>query len=609
MKVAIIGGNLCGAATAFCLSEVAACNRERRRRAGAPDADEAVEITIFEARDRLGGNKFIAHPLDGGGGAVEVGTVAAIPLAHTPLLGDLLARAGVGAALTSATLSPRPTAAGTSRSVGTYDYRRDAWAVCVRRSRWADAAARSAGACWLARAVGAAAVAVALALWVGPLPPPVRRHPALVAAALAVTVVTTGGGVLPPRRTLSAANTVATAAGARLTGFLAYGTSLSGVAAAVEETTARLTAVRTARAARRGVTLGHLLSRAGLARVATAAGAPWLAAHGVRADFVEEVVAPTLGLAGAGAGAGAGGTFGPSGGEGGGGGFGAGGGGGDLPTTSILALGVRLGELPLPAALAARARLSGSPAGLAAGLVGGLAAASGAAVALRSRVVTVAAPGGFGAYTLTLEGGGVAGPYDGVVLAAALRPGAMIDCPQLTGAASLAAALGYPHWVPPAPADAADAAAGGCGGGGSGGGGGGSGGGDGGDGGAWVGIVTGRLRPTVFNAATEEDVPDCVTVFGGGPLLRVDRVGVAAGGGTPPPAGRPRRGTPPPLRVPPRLLGAPRRNRARRHRHLYRRGGGGGVSAAAAWPARRPRRRPRVSGRHCRAPVGQRRRD
>jgi len=125
----------------------------------------------------------------------------------------------------------------------------------------------------------------------------------------------------------------------------------------------------------------------------------------------------------------------------------------------------------------------------------------------------------------------VRGPFDGVVLAAALPPGA-VDCPQLTGAASLAAALGYPEWVPgaPPPADA-DADAGGGGGGG---------------GGAWVGIVTGRLRPSVFNASAEEDVPDCVTVFGGGPLLRVDRVGVAAGPGAAASAGAP---PPPPSYV------------------------------------------------------------
>lgn len=44
MKVAIIGGNLTGAATAYCLQEVAAANRARRRAAGAAGADEEMEV-------------------------------------------------------------------------------------------------------------------------------------------------------------------------------------------------------------------------------------------------------------------------------------------------------------------------------------------------------------------------------------------------------------------------------------------------------------------------------------------------------------------------------------------------------------------------------------
>eukprot|EP00170_Pyropia_yezoensis_P008977 contig_38606_g9012 len=43
MKVAIIGGNLTGAATAYCLREVGEANRARRWAASAPGADEEME--------------------------------------------------------------------------------------------------------------------------------------------------------------------------------------------------------------------------------------------------------------------------------------------------------------------------------------------------------------------------------------------------------------------------------------------------------------------------------------------------------------------------------------------------------------------------------------
>ncbi|GAB0492924.1 hypothetical protein MMPV_004194 [Pyropia vietnamensis] len=544
MKIAIIGGNLCGAATAYCLREVGEANRARRRAAGAVGSDEEMEITIFEARPVMGGNKFIAaHPPTAAGGvAVEVGTVVAIPLGTTPLLSALLHRSGVDQALSPASVSPRPLAAGSRRSIGTWDYRRDAFALRLGRSRLADEVAASRAACAVLRAVGVVVVAVAVRLATGPgrLPRVVRRHPVAAAVALLLTLLVSGGGVVPPRWCVRAANRVVTAVGTRLNGFLAYGTSLSGLTAAATETAARLEAVTTARADRRGVTVGHLLRRAGLVRVARGGGGgAWLAAHGVRADCMAELVAPVLGLAdGGGSGIGSGG-----GGDGGGGGgaYGEGrregGTSGDLSTTSILALGVRLGELPLPAAAAARARLVNCPSagGLGTGLVGGLASAAGAAVELGARVVAVDAAEGFGTYTLVLEGGGVRGPFGGVVLAAGVHP-AELSCPQLAGGGegSLAAALGYPDWKP---ADSATAMGGahssGDGGGGiRGGGGADDGGGDDGGGpdkggGAWVGLVTGRLRPRVFNLDDEEDVPDCVCVFGGGPLLRVERVAVA----------------------------------------------------------------------------------
>lgn len=56
MKVAIIGGNLTGAATAYCLREVGEANRARRRAAGAPGADEEMEVRRVVGGRLLGGN-------------------------------------------------------------------------------------------------------------------------------------------------------------------------------------------------------------------------------------------------------------------------------------------------------------------------------------------------------------------------------------------------------------------------------------------------------------------------------------------------------------------------------------------------------------------------
>jgi uncharacterized protein with NAD-binding domain and iron-sulfur cluster len=81
MKVAIIGGNLLGCATAFYTREALRLN------AADAGTEAADDIVIFEATERLGGHKFARRDIPSvPGSATPVGTCAELDVAACPLL-------------------------------------------------------------------------------------------------------------------------------------------------------------------------------------------------------------------------------------------------------------------------------------------------------------------------------------------------------------------------------------------------------------------------------------------------------------------------------------------------------------------------------------------
>lgn len=282
MKVAVVGGNFLGCASAYYIRRALDA---RRGPAGGHTADPEDDIFIFERRPSLGGNKFVVSRLE----EVEVltGTAADSDFAPAPLFNSLLSDAGVP--------SPERTRL---RSWSIFDWDRDRYPLSSQPSRILQALGSSPLFCILFHLVLLTSSLYFVSLLRDRELLPLFRELGDVKATFLGTwlffSVMVGLGVVPFPFVAHFYNLILMTHMTDLSAQFAYGTGVSAAGEVATQFVEHMTVVRENDAAKTALTVHHLLARCGLLRYARVAGAETLAGFGVHDKLRAELVAPAL---------------------------------------------------------------------------------------------------------------------------------------------------------------------------------------------------------------------------------------------------------------------------------------------------------------------------
>lgn len=305
MKVAVIGGNFLGCATAFYVrkaldnsseSSLSAQNEHRK------DASQSIEVHIFEASNRLGGNKFITRAIPGvADSRTPVGSACGVDVNSCPLFSELIRDANIE-------ISSKGTAVPGligPQSYGLFHWDQDEFRVVDSDISLLTAASNSLRATLILQLYALLAMAAVLwylhrlhvrsmqqfldVMWSQPFP--------YYAPILCITSILLGSGIVPPRALLRLYNALVRQTVVALSVRTSYGAdSVSAALVAKNFHNQLRTIARSKSTAYSAVSLGHLLSRCNLVRYSRMGTMQLLRDTQISAKFVSECVGPFMAL-------------------------------------------------------------------------------------------------------------------------------------------------------------------------------------------------------------------------------------------------------------------------------------------------------------------------
>lgn len=310
MRVAVIGANLLGSATAFYVRRALDANRAGLAAAASTDATEssdsneistskpnasprqsdADEIVVFERLGRAGGGKYVTLELDDV--AVPVGTASGMDVAASPALITLLKDAKLDMP------PPRPV-----REWAIFDWDKDEYMLGQMHSRLCGAVIRSVALSFLIQlfALLSAAFFARLIMEKGFLMAFVRaeRHRngyvrVLFIIWFAFTALL-GGGVIPIRWVMRVYDWIFFRSAINVTAGMTYGGhSMSVLGQLVAQIREHLEIVLERDAASSCVTIGHLLSACGMGKYAKVSVPEFVGKFQVQQSALDDCVSPGL---------------------------------------------------------------------------------------------------------------------------------------------------------------------------------------------------------------------------------------------------------------------------------------------------------------------------
>lgn len=285
MKVAIVGGNFLGCATAHYLRRTL---DDARTPAADDDAAPNDEIVIFDKSPALGGHKFVTEKL--GGVDVLTGTAADIETSASPLFSGLLADAGIEPAL----LSKPPDWA-------VFDWDKDQYRLSCVPLPFVSVLMSSPLFRLLIHVFCVASTAFFVQMHRrGELFDMFRYSDDVWATLLMVWmlfIAFCGFGIVPVRLLVGMYNRMFMSSFVGLSARFAYGSAPDMAHEIAKQMSEHLQVVHENNSCSSGITVGHLLSRCGLAKYARVAASEQLESFHINESFRDDIIAPALAAA------------------------------------------------------------------------------------------------------------------------------------------------------------------------------------------------------------------------------------------------------------------------------------------------------------------------
>lgn len=293
MRIAIVGANLLGSATAFYTRRALDANHADKQSSSGDDDQSttiADEIVVFDHLSRVGGSKYATLRL----GNVEAvaGTAAGMDVLSSPIFTALLEDADMADVVRNGGRN------GTEWAM--YDWERDEYKIGRVRSRVCEFVRARV---WVMAVLQAITLVGLQYFWElftqhGFLQTFVRKGDLIIGRALMfVGLVAMGGGIVPMGWVMRFYSWAFYRVVVDLTGGMTYGGySLTVLGQIMDGMRKHWALVVERDSASSCVTLGHLLAANGFAKYASASTLESFGAYRLHADLLKEVVAPGLGL-------------------------------------------------------------------------------------------------------------------------------------------------------------------------------------------------------------------------------------------------------------------------------------------------------------------------